>query len=62
MREKDRIERILVKLRLVWKFYPDWRLGQLYYNLMGHHKDHFYTEDDLLEQGLDMIIEEEGLK
>ena len=38
-------------LRLIgenWDIYPEWRLGQLLANTIGHHKDPFYWRDEEL--------------
>ena len=64
MRDPKRIDRILRKLRKTWRKNPDLRLGQLLYALEqnGHHpqeayssraRDIFYTEDEVIERGLD---------
>lgn len=42
----------------VWKQYPDWRLGQLLFNLTGRY-DMFYVEDDTIEEELRLNIEKE---
>lgn len=56
MRDPDRIDRILDKIKEVWRDHSDWRLGQLLENLrLGHlsKKDPFYIEDDTLEEWLE---------
>jgi hypothetical protein len=59
-RDVDRIPRILNKLQLVWSRVPDWRLGQLIYNIArnkpSNTHDIFYFEDGDLEKELDKII------
>ena len=57
MRDKDRIQRILDKLALVWKKVPDYRFYQVL-NAIGYdtHQDWFYLEDDEFEKQLDEIL------
>lgn len=59
MRDPNRINRICELLSEVWKQYPDWRLGQLLFNLTGRY-DMFYVEDDTIEEELRLNIEKEG--
>lgn len=53
MRDPERIDRICGLLSEVWKQNPDWRLGQLIYNVVRSSKGSsaplFYIEDDELE-------------
>ena len=65
MRDPDRINRIIEKLRLAWHSRPDLRLCQLVENLglsceIRGTEDHciFYVEDDLLEVKLDAWMEQ----
>jgi hypothetical protein len=44
VRDPNRIDPILQKLRDVWLANPDWRLGQLVVNVSGL-ADPFYVED-----------------
>lgn len=53
MRDPERIDRICNLLKDTWKQVPDWRLGQLIFNLTGKY-DCFYVEDDTLEEALKM--------
>ena len=46
MRDPNRIGPTLEVIRQLWEKYPDWRLGQLVFNLAG--RDPFYIEDDEL--------------
>ena len=46
------------RLKEVWKQYPDWRLGQLLFNITGQY-DMFYVEDDTIEYELQLRIEKE---
>ena len=59
MRDPKRIPIILEKIRKLWEAYPDLRLGQLVYNAAWDSRekgvDVFYTEDDALEEGLDIL-------
>ena len=62
MRDPKRIEETLSKLGELWKKVPDWRLGQLLYNLKQNVKqdsDIYYLEDcDLVEQ-IDKMLEDD---
>lgn len=53
MRDPNRIDRICSLLSKVWKQNPDWRLGQLIYNIVRSSKGSsaplFYIEDEELE-------------
>ena len=52
MRNPERISRVLKEIELLWNNYPDWRLGQLIFNIVG--RDPFHIEDyDLIEQGFE---------
>ena len=44
MRDPKRIDDFCDRLKTVWHRVPDWRFGQLIYNVFGN-KDNFYTED-----------------
>lgn len=59
MRDPERIDRVCDLLREVWKQVPDWRLGQLLFNLTGRY-DMFYVEDDTIEEGLRLNLEKES--
>lgn len=61
MRDPERIERICNLLKEVWKQYPDWRLGQLIFNLTGRY-DCFYVEDNTLEEALKMNLQKDNMK
>lgn len=56
MRDPNRIDVICGLLKEVWKQYPDWRLGQLIFNLTGK-CDCFYVEDNVLEEALKRLKE-----
>jgi hypothetical protein len=67
MRDPKRIEKICEKLRILWTYYPDMRLGQLLENFIyPHHMNSngciFYYEDDMVEGKLDEMIEECQMK
>ena len=50
MRNPERIPKVLRELGELWKKHPDWRLGQLVFNIVG--RDPFHIEDyDLIEHG-----------
>ena len=59
MRDTQRIDRIISKISVFWKQYPDLRLGQIIENAKitspGSKTDTFNIEDDVLEQGLDSL-------
>ena len=47
MRDKNRIKPFLDELGKIWEEKcPDWRFGQLMYNLMCQTGDFFYFEED----------------
>lgn len=56
MRDPNRIDVICDLLKEVWKQYPDWRLGQLIFNLTGKY-DCFYVEDSTLEEALKINLQ-----
>lgn len=57
MRDMDRIERILNKIKKIWYEYPDLRLGQLLMNVNKYFEGNtFYHEDNELESALDDFI------
>lgn len=56
MRDPNRIDVICDLLRDVWKEFPDWRLGQLIFNLTSRY-DCFYVEDNVLEEALKRLKE-----
>lgn len=61
MRDPNRIDIILGQIGIVWKQYPDLRLGQLIEVMKAYTDnplvDTFYIEDDELIQGLYKLIE-----
>lgn len=63
MRDPERIDRIIEKLRKAWKTYPDQRLAQLVSNVCfkGGWRDNdcFHVEDDITERGIDAWLEDE---
>ena len=61
-RDPERIEEVLYKLGELWKKVPDWRLGQLLYNLKQNIKpdsDIFYLEDNELLKQVDKHLNNE---
>jgi len=52
MRDPERIDRILDKVRKIWKQHPELRLMQLLGNCFEG-ADHYYKEDEVLEPLLD---------
>lgn len=64
MRDPNRINRIIEKLRTTWIHSPDQRLGQLVMNAIALAKDKsvndiFYIEDEDTERGLDLMRTEQ---
>ena len=62
MRDPNRIPETLKELEILWKRYPDWRLGQLIANLnreLTLRDDPFYLEDDELLKIIKIINERE---
>lgn len=58
MRNPKRIKFVLRELERLWLQVPDWRLGQLVFNIVG--RDPFYIEDyDLVEKGFEQFSKEE---
>jgi len=65
MRDAERIDRIIEKLRTVWKANSDWRLCQLVFNVAVNTetmkgRDVFYVEDGIFEMTLNRFIEKLG--
>jgi hypothetical protein len=54
VRDPDRINRIIEKLRAVWFMQPDSRLCQIIVNNFS--ADPYYVEDDVVEEELDKIL------
>ena len=54
MRDPQRIPRILDRIGVIWKAYPDLRLCQLIGNCFPA-GDNYYKEDDTLEEKLEEI-------
>ena len=54
MRNPERISYVLRELERLWKKHPDWRLGQLVFNIAG--RDPFFIEDyDLVKDGFTLF-------
>lgn len=65
MRDRKRIGVILNKLGDLWQKAPDWRLGQLMYNInrsnsRGSDSDIFNLEDEELEKLIDYLDKDKG--
>ena len=52
MRDPNRIEPFCDELARMWRLVPDWRVGQLMYNVLteyqAKHGDFFVPEDDTM--------------
>lgn len=46
---------LLLKLRVIWSHFPEWRFGQLLFNISGQY-DAFFVSDDVLEQQVDLVL------
>ena len=62
MKEAERIDRMIEKLRKIWKANPDWRLCQLVFNVAINtetvkDRDLFYVEDGIFEIILNRYID-----
>lgn len=57
MRDPKRIKRILAKVEKIWERNPDLRLCQLIGNCFAA-GDHYYKEDDVLEERLEATYRE----
>jgi len=53
MRDPQRIDKVLAKVREVWKTYPDLRLLQLLLNTLPKDSMAYYLEDDELLKRID---------
>ena len=69
MREIQRIERILNKLKKLWLEHPNQRLGQLLFNYtrigtrveeIGQIKDIFHYEDEDIEEDINLALSKNG--
>lgn len=56
MRDPQKIDEIVEKLRTVWKQHPDLRLTQLMWELGRSNYTFFYVEDKYIEEKLDRTI------
>lgn len=60
MRDPERIDRVIEKVRAYWKKYPDQRLGQLIMNVdrgEAGWPDIWEVEDDTFEQKIDKELQ-----
>lgn len=55
MRDPQRIDRVLAKLRALWLTCPDLRLGQIVCNLTGPVPT-FHMEDDEMELAIGRVL------
>ena len=61
MRDPKRIDRILDKVKKLWQEYPDYRFGQMVWNLSsGIDSNIFHIEDDLMETLIDDQLKNHG--
>ena len=63
MRDPERIDTIMEQLKLLWKQYPEMRLGQLVTNVaccgcIKTVQDEFYIEDDQWLYGIKKVLAE----
>jgi hypothetical protein len=60
MRDPKRIDRILDKVKTLWKSYPDQRLLQLFDNYLTSQFDGdlFFVEDEETEKIIDMKLQQ----
>jgi len=49
MRNPDRIDDILNRIKVIWKEYPDLRLGQLICNMVSERILYFVEDEDLID-------------
>lgn len=54
-RDPERMIVVLGKFAELWARHPDYRFGQLLFNLTGEY-DSFHIEDDTLEQQIDLAL------
>lgn len=60
MRDSERIDKILNKIGIFWKRYPDLRFCQMIFNILRRCKmDMFYLEDSEFEKLLDEELKDE---
>ena len=49
MRNPNRIDKILNEIRIIWKQYPDLRLGQLILNVIENPALYYIEDEELVE-------------
>ena len=55
-RDPKRIPKYIERLRAIWETFPDWRLSQLFVNILRYlPRDPFYMEDEEFMQMLEDI-------
>lgn len=52
MRDPERIDEVLTKIRLIWKRFPDLRLMQLLLNVIPNSSIAYFVEDEDLTKAL----------
>ena len=57
MRDTERIAPLLGDLHILWRRYPDLRLGQLVAALTPRNLDPFYVEDDAIHDRVKEVLE-----
>lgn len=61
MRDSKRIRKFCNRLATAWELLPDWRFGQLLFNIFvqikNEGKDPFYVEDDSMIKYIEQYIE-----
>lgn len=64
MRDPQRIDRVLDKIRSYWLAHPDLRLCQIIATIIAtngyKHEDIFYVEDEEFEKAIDGILKSRG--
>ncbi len=61
MRDPNRIDQLLARLKTIWERNPDLRLAQLFLN-MGDPYVLYYVEDEELMKAMEMFYDLEGDK
>ena len=60
MRNPNRIEPFMDELGKIWKEEcPDWRFGQLIFNVIGHNGMAFYMEEDKMLEAVKKYFKRE---
>jgi hypothetical protein len=56
MKDSQRIEKMMTKIKEFWQRYPDLRFGQMVLAIFNE-LDLFYVEDDVFERELDDLLQ-----